>query len=130
MDLVELLVHPCDDRHEPFHLARPLGQRGLVHLRRDGLEGVVGVAEDGVLGRELLGDVPRRHEDGLEIHPFALHPREKVGDLADAVQRLFPVVDLVLEGAVEFAGLHGRHVDGVVFEHLVEVVGQDLREVG
>eukprot|EP00968_Pinguiococcus_pyrenoidosus_P001317 scaffold58_cov256-Pinguiococcus_pyrenoidosus.AAC.12 len=94
----------------------------LVRGHHDGLEGLVDGVELLGLLRQLQADVFRSDEDGLEIHPLALHDKPGVQALAYEVERALPAADAVDEGTHEARAAHGLEVEHVVLQLLLDVV--------
>ena len=75
----------------------------------------------GVVG-QLLTDILRLQEDGLEPLPVLLDLKPDLDDEVDLSQSLLPVVYLFLEFFDVLAGLHGHEVHLVSFDVLNDLV--------
>lgn len=72
--------------------------------------------------RQLLTDIFRLQEDGLEPLPVLLDLKPDLDDEVDLSQSLLPVVYLFLEFFHVLAGLHGHEVHLVSFDVLNDLV--------
>lgn len=63
-----------------------------------------------------MSDVVRVHENGLQVHPLALHQHPDLDALSHQAEALLPLAHLLCKGPHKAAGHHGLQVEAHVLK--------------